>query len=350
MSSAKLIGQLARMTSERDTDLLEWHLLRTMQEVLAFDEVGLLRTNPDDGSPRLSIYPGHDRRETIDAKAAGNRFETAPFGASEEHMDAIFGAVQADRVVCIPDRLGFTTVYPLRGKEATFGHLLLRANARASPPRSKSIEDTLRVFYNYYALLEENQTDKLTGLLNRKTFDERIGKLLSTVAACAGDGIDNDRRRAMPAVEARFWFAVVDIDHFKRINDGYGHLFGDEVLLLLAQLMRRSFRRSDLLFRFGGEEFVIVIDTSDEDGARNAFDKFRSLVAGYRFPQVGQVTISMGATEIDGRCLPSDLVGRADQALYHAKHCGRNRLFFYEDLVTRGEIAPPAQQGSVEMF
>src|SRR3546814_19890916 len=84
----------------------------------------------------------------------------------------------------------------------------------------------------------------------------------------------------------RYWLAVADIDHFKRINDTLGHLYGDEVLLLLAQVMKRSFRHDDLLFRFGGEEFVIVISAPDRGSANIAFDKFRRNVETFTFPQV----------------------------------------------------------------
>lgn len=351
MNSAALIGQLAKMTSERDAEVLELHLLRAMHDVLAFDEVALLRTHPADGSRTLTIFSDSRPSQAMELAAGGEGAGSAPAGIAAEHWNAIVEAVQSDRIVSIPDRGAFTTVYPLRGKGAAFGHLLLRgADAKVHRNEPRSIEDVLRIFYNYYALLEENQHDKLTGLLNRKTFDERIGKLLALASAYPEPRIENDRRRPPPLGEAKSWLAVVDIDHFKRINDGYGHLFGDEVLLLLAQLMRRSFRRGDLLFRFGGEEFVIVLAAPEQADAYGALEKFRRIVADYRFPQVGQITVSLGATEVAGRLVQSDLVGRADQALYHAKRCGRNRLYFYEDLVAGGEIVPPVQQGTVEMF
>jgi Diguanylate cyclase, GGDEF domain len=90
------------------------------------------------------------------------------------------------------------------------------------------------------------------------------------------------------------WLGLVDIDKFKCINDNYGHLFGDEVLLLVSQLMKKSFRGTDQLFRFGGEEFVIVLDHATTEGVEVAFDRLRETIAAFEFPQVGRVTISLG--------------------------------------------------------
>ncbi|MXV13635.1 GGDEF domain-containing protein, partial [Xanthomonas sp. LMG 8992] len=110
----------------------------------------------------------------------------------------------------------------------------------------------------------------------------------------------------------------VDIDHFKRVNDTFGHLYGDEVLLLVAQLMQRAFRQDDLLFRFGGEEFVIVLRGVDRDTAVSLFERFRLAVAEHVFPQVGQVTLSTGIVELTHGRLLSEMLDEADKALYWA--------------------------------
>ena len=94
-----------------------------------------------------------------------------------------------------------------------------------------------------------------------------------------------DRRHdANPA----YWLGVIDVDHFKRVNDNFGHLIGDEVLLLLSRLMRTCFRFHDRLYRFGGEEFVAVIRCESEDDALQAFERLRQACEQYNFPQVGQ--------------------------------------------------------------
>ena len=82
-----------------------------------------------------------------------------------------------------------------------------------------------------------------------------------------------------------YWLGVVDIDHFKRVNDGFGHLIGDEVLVLVARIMRQSFRHYDRLYRFGGEEFVVLLRGGDEEDAKAAFERFRTNVESYLFPR-----------------------------------------------------------------
>src|SRR5262249_34123645 len=131
----------------------------------------------------------------------------------------------------------------------------------------------LRILKNHLALLDYGERDTLTGLLNRKTFEANFDKL-------------RQRRRHAPVGNEPSWLGVLDIDHFKSINDTYGHLFGDEVLLLVAQLMKQSFRAADHMFRFGGEEFVVALDRASASGAQTAFDRLRTRIASYDFPQV----------------------------------------------------------------
>jgi diguanylate cyclase (GGDEF)-like protein len=135
---------------------------------------------------------------------------------------------------------------------------------------------------------------------------------------------------------------VVDVDHFKRVNDSFGHLFGDEVLLRMGELMRKTFRGGDRLFRFGGEEFVVILNAADEKLAAASFNRFRISVENHEFPQVGQVTCSIGFTAVSAMDVPTDVVGRADEALYFAKEHGRNQVCCYEQLVAEGAIEKPA--------
>src|SRR6202011_3687326 len=121
-------------------------------------------------------------------------------------------------------------------------------------------------------------------------------KLRQQIAGLRGTHPD---RSAGSAAWEPSWLALIDIDRFKSINDGYGHLFGDEVLLLVSQLMKRSFRGADQLFRFGGEEFVVLLDRASEPGAQIVLERLRTTIGEHEFPQVGQVTISVGYTRID---------------------------------------------------
>jgi diguanylate cyclase (GGDEF)-like protein len=137
------------------------------------------------------------------------------------------------------------------------------------------------------------------------------------------------------------WLAVIDIDKFKRINDNFGHLFGDEVLLRVAEVMKKTFRASDKLFRFGGEEFIVLLRFVTAENAHLVFDRFRQAVEHHEFPQVGQVTCSMGYIQIDPSLSPAEILGRADEALYFCKGNGRNQINRYETLVQTGLIRAP---------
>jgi diguanylate cyclase (GGDEF)-like protein len=142
----------------------------------------------------------------------------------------------------------------------------------------------------------------------------------------------------------------MDIDHFKRINDEFGHLYGDEVLLLLSRCMQRNFRQTDKLFRFGGEEFVVVLDRTSQPNSLKVLERFRNAIENYNFPQVGRVTISIGYVCLNGIDDPSTLVGRADQALYYAKEHGRNQVCFYEGLLAEGKLVAEHFTDDIQLF
>lgn len=202
------------------------------------------------------------------------------------------------------------------------------------------------VYGNYLVILKDSERDTLTGLKNRKTFDNNITRAIAqTRAARRGNG---DRRQSDD--DEHHWLGIVDIDHFKRINDTYGHAFGDEVLLLFAALMRKVFRAEDQLFRFGGEEFVVVLAPSGPANAHQAFERLRDSVENFHFPQVGRVTTSVGFVRIDPDDIPATVVGQADEALYWAKRHGRNRVCRYDDLLAAGELKVHDTVGGVELF
>lgn len=181
---------------------------------------------------------------------------------------------------------------------------------------------------NHYAILDLNERDSLTKLFNRKTFENRIIQALGNAP----------RDKSCNA-----FLAILDIDHFKRINDNFGHLYGDEILLLMANLMEENFKHSDLLFRYGGEEFVIVLKCQQTEEARTALERFRETVATHPFPRVGKVTVSMGFTELSNRELLTTILDKADAALYYAKENGRNQSHYYSELEEQGLIKPPAE-------
>lgn len=228
------------------------------------------------------------------------------------------------------------TVLPLGNAPAAM-NLLEFTSAQALPDAVfGTLQGIARLYQNFEGLLDYGEKDALTELLNRKTFDGAFAKAaIQHVAPQADQPAD---RRAVPTGD-NFWLAVLDIDFFKRVNDNYGHLIGDEVLLLMARLMRAHFRFQDQLYRFGGEEFVILMRCANHDDAANALDRFRKTVEAYEFPQVGKITVSIGFAALREDDTPGGAFDRADKAVYYAKGHGRNQVCSYQRLVDAGELS-----------
>ncbi len=209
----------------------------------------------------------------------------------------------------------------------------------------------LNIYQNHLNILRESESDKLTGLLNRRTFDSKFQHLVAQQTAqvqSTYSAVGGHQRQHQP--QDHSWLGIIDIDYFKKINDEYGHIYGDEILLLLSRQMQDFFRRADLLFRFGGEEFVVLLEPTNEDGAEIAFSRFVSQVASYDFPQVGKVTISVGFAPIYPNSVSTEVFGRADQALYYAKEHGRNQVASYLELLDDGRLSSLTTGENIDLF
>ncbi len=201
----------------------------------------------------------------------------------------------------------------------------------------------LQIFSNQLYLLSRNELDGLTGLHNRQSFDERIRHLVINAG-------HQDRRT--PYVAARDnCLALLDIDHFKQVNDRYGHLYGDEVLVQFARLMSSVFRHQDMMFRYGGEEFAVVLVGMRPEACVPVLESFRHRLEAHEFPQIGCKTVSIGVAGIAPGEIVDTIINRADKALYYAKHNGRNQVCCYESLVAEGKLAPvTVATGDIELF
>jgi diguanylate cyclase (GGDEF)-like protein len=158
-------------------------------------------------------------------------------------------------------------------------------------------------------------TDKLTGLFNRVKID---------------DLLDGEIHRAQRFAQT-FGLIMLDIDHFKMVNDTHGHQVGDQVLIDVAQILRSNIRQTDEVGRWGGEEFIIVCPQSDENGTFNLAEILRTKLATHEFFVGGHKTASFGVTAYRAEDTSKDIVGRADAALYQAKQKGRNQVIIFKD-------------------
>ena len=158
-------------------------------------------------------------------------------------------------------------------------------------------------------LARQTQNDELTGLPNRRALDRTLEREMAL-----------SRRHARP-----LGLLVLDLDHFKRVNDEHGHDAGDEVLRELSLVVRATIRSSDLLARWGGEEFVLVAPHADLSQLAELGERIRGAVAAHPF-KTGPMTVSLGGADFSPRDNAKRLFTRADDALYEAKQTGRNRL------------------------
>ncbi len=162
-------------------------------------------------------------------------------------------------------------------------------------------------------ILRLSITDKLTQSYNRLKLDETLE-----------EQFDLSKQASIP-----FTILILDIDHFKRVNDTYGHQVGDRVLVELVSIFHKNVRANDIVGRWGGEEFLIVLPQTTLNVGVDLAEKIRSLVEENHFDSVGQVTISIGVSTYEKDLSPDSIVSRADTALYKAKESGRNRVEFY---------------------
>lgn len=156
-------------------------------------------------------------------------------------------------------------------------------------------------------------TDPLTRLYNRRHIDQFLRTRLYTLTHNSTDG------SPIP-----FCLAILDLDHFKHINDTHGHLHGDRVLKQMSHLLLHNLRSTDIVGRWGGEEFILLFPNTDCDTALATLERLRETVANTHFPPAGRLTISAGLACSTHTPLES-LVEQADRALYQAKYSGRNR-------------------------
>ena len=162
---------------------------------------------------------------------------------------------------------------------------------------------------------EEAMCDGLTGLANRKAFDKALANCI-----------------AAPLAENGLSVLIADIDFFKRVNDTYGHLFGDRVIRAVADILKQNVKGKDTAARFGGEEFVVLLPDTPSAGAHKLAEQIRRTVERLKIKRadknetVENITISLGVACYRVGESIADLLARADQALYASKHGGRNRV------------------------
>jgi diguanylate cyclase (GGDEF)-like protein len=338
-----LADRLAELTGFRDRDVLDVTLVGALRDLLAPQSVSIHRCVGEPGNERW-LTRARLAHEDVAATSdpAWTELEQLPaLDAQPMRRDCL----RLQEIVDVPQSDAHQTLFPLTSDREAVGVLEVETAAPMNAEDRRLVCSILRIYRNFQGLLDYSERDTLTGLLNRKTFDEAFLKSSSPLPQLA----DHTGRRGQPTAH-RHWLGVIDIDHFKLVNDNFGHLIGDEVLLLLSRLMRSSFRFHDRLYRFGGEEFVVLMRCGSEGDAAHAFERLRVATERYVFPQVGHITVSIGFTEVKAGDTPNGAFERADRAVYYAKTHGRNQLRSHGALVASGELEDQSMKSDVELF
>lgn len=319
-----LLETIVAITEQRDQHSLELSLLASLREMLDPAHAFFLEI-AGSGAAR-KVYPSRHEEVEIDE---------AVVQLARDMSEHDFRSIKTPRMAYI---LAVTE----SGKDGG-RRVLLVGMPGWSDDSERMLVGMVRVYQNFMKLMSDSEKDTLTGLQNRRKLESYLAALLA--ARIGGHRLSDQREQGRGE-----YLAVLDLDKFKRINDTFGHLIGDEVLLTFANLLRASLREVDRAFRYGGEEFIVVVNDVNDEQAAMVMDRIRSNVEKHVFPQVGQVTVSIGYTLIHQQDLPPRIIEEADKALYYAKENGRNQVRDYRALLAQGIVEDAHHDGSIELF
>ncbi len=244
---------------------------------------------------------------------------------------------------------------PLRSAVAAMRPLVVKLDERSAPgldqgghpqhalvvpiQRSGQLMGAMELYLNAWRELTEDQVELLNGVASQAAIAIRHAQLFEAQEenALTDELTKLPNRRALAQRflqetqrarrhRAGITFVMVDLDHFKQVNDTFGHLNGDAVLAELASILSTGLRESDVCARYGGEEFALILPETTEAGARVLAERIRAKVAAATFPGGLKLTISVGVAATEEPALFTQLIDRADQALYVAKQGGRNQV------------------------
>ncbi|MEH6347302.1 MAG: GGDEF domain-containing protein [Bermanella sp.] len=342
----KVLDSVGQLVEERNKRELEKVFLQSLADFTEFQALVILHKPRHQDDPYLEVALSRPQQAYKNHLTA----ITHENGAAYVHSDKIISqCIQSAKIIFSHSGSSQRGLFPIIINHEVVGLLDFYADQILEHTQSL-IKGFIHIYVKFLEVLYDNEHDALTGLLNRKTFDAHMEDFYSDANKDINEGIIVKKEHRHCNEGTSHWIGILDIDHFKKINDNFGHIFGDEVLLLFAGLLRKVFRNSDLLFRFGGEEFIVFLLNISKEEATKTFERFRKDLEQYNFPQVGKVTVSIGMTQIDPECHSASLLEQADRALYYAKEHGRNQIFNYHDLIESGALKSRQVSDSIDLF
>lgn len=340
---SKILESVIELTNNSDLDSLDLSLLSTLAEYVPIKRIGIY----------LAFNAGQKRHvmlkvglEIVDEKP-NYRWSTCEL--VHECDPLMMSCLQYGSSMSGTNDNGDTLIWMPVGSLEERTCLFIQTD-RLSSEAENLLNAFCRIYGNYIELITASERDKLTGLYSRHSFESRLKFLLKMQSR-----IQEELHRSIPR-RHHFegdvpWLVIFDLDNFKSVNDSFGHLCGDEVLLTFAQKLKSFFRASDLVFRFGGEEFVLILEPTTKEHALSRIEEFRESIAQTDFPLVGRMTVSGGMTAVSPNIFESVLLDHADKALYYSKENGRNAVYCYEDLVADEKLSAPGKiESDVQMF
>lgn len=330
--SSNILHHIENFTAQRDKELLAFSLLKSIRDILRPIRTSILTMN---GHAEPVMEVSLSNGETCEYRHNDIKVPPSTLASLDYintwHLDELMKAHDDQ----------YTSFHVLQQSRQQNQYLIITLDNKPSRSESYIIKGMLSIYSNFSSLLAEAQTDELTGLMNRKTFEESIVKLYQGTAFI--DDEDNETHSN--------WIAIIDIDHFKAINDSAGHLYGDEVLIHISRALKVTFRHDDMLFRFGGEEFVVLMRDLTRKECEELLQRVLTNVQEINLNTQSPITVSAGVCEFQKDTFHVTLMDQADQALYYSKQNGRNRATFYDEIVKAG-LAKSSQveHGDIDLF
>ncbi len=347
MSSAEenLLESVIHITEERDKRSLIKVLFEVLSSLIDFDVMYCLQIPRGSDGKHLEIA------ESIPISVIHDNLQLLPNQQGEQYVlqdDVATRCINSREIITEVINNSNRIMFPIIVNNDVTGILDIYGHNNTANSE-KLIKGFVQIYSNFLAIISDNEHDTLTGLLNRKTFDAQLSELILDIENKSVP-FSSEERRTDKKEDKHHWVGILDIDRFKSINDNFGHIYGDEVLLIFSDLMKQSFRANDLLFRYGGEEFVVVLAPATESDAFIVFERFRQKLESFNFPQVGTATVSIGMVPIGKYEHTTTLLEHADQALYYAKEHGRNQVCNYNELTKAGLVKSRDIQDDIELF
>jgi diguanylate cyclase (GGDEF)-like protein len=335
-----MLKQIASFTSLRDQELLAFSLLQSVTSILAPKNKAVVKLSLT-GKILNQIYFSDGDCQKLNADESLDEEWRSFFNYMQD------SAIESHR---FRKKVGVTYVYSINHSKNYNQYLVIDLSQNMTVEQSHMLSGMLNIFNNFNDLLTDSQTDELTGLLNRKTFEKSILSFhLEPEQSEPFKG--NEQRKSQTDDESSNWIVIVDVDHFKSINDKFGHLYGDEVLIHIANALKINIRHKDIVFRFGGEEFVVFFKNLTRKKCEEALSRLSKAISDVSLVQLDNLTVSFGVTKFNPSIFHTTLMDYADQALYYSKENGRNRYTFFEDLIESGLAKPEhISFGSIDYF